>query len=123
MHDSDVKEKREYKPRNGHFKKDRHQADNDNFDGESEGFADGISDVDKDRRMFSRKKNCWFCAKDASPDWKNPHSYSWLVNEFGKISPARVSGLCSKHQRHATTAIKRGRNIGVLSIVSNKTLV
>ncbi|MBF0313003.1 MAG: 30S ribosomal protein S18 [Oligoflexia bacterium] len=78
-------------------------------------------DMDKDRRMFSRKKSCWFCAKESNPDWKDPHSYAWLVNEFGKISPGRISGLCATHQRHATTAIKRGRNMCLLSYISNHT--
>jgi small subunit ribosomal protein S6 len=52
-------------------------------------------DLDKDRKMFSRRKSCWFSAKKTSPDWKDPSSYAWLVNEFGKISPARVTGLTS----------------------------
>lgn len=76
-------------------------------------------DMDKDRKMFSRKKTCWFCAKKTEPDWKDPHSYAWLVNEFGKISPSRISGLCSSHQRHATTAIKRGRNMCLIGHITN----
>ncbi|MBF0300266.1 MAG: 30S ribosomal protein S18 [Oligoflexia bacterium] len=81
----------------------------------------GQHDVDKDRRMFSRKKSCWFCAKKTDPDWKDPSSYAWLVNEFGKISPGRITGLCAKHQRHATTAIKRGRNICLIGYISGRT--
>jgi len=79
----------------------------------------GRADGDKDRKVFARKKSCWYCAKKGGPDWKDPASYLWLVNEFGKISPARVSGICSKHQRSATRSIKRGRSIGLVSVVSN----
>jgi small subunit ribosomal protein S6 len=78
-------------------------------------------DLDKDRKMFSRRKSCWFSAKKTSPDWKDPNSYAWLVNEFGKISPARVTGLRPKYQRMATTAIKRGRAMGMISYISNHT--
>jgi small subunit ribosomal protein S6 len=77
-------------------------------------------DSDKERRMFSKKKSCWFSAKKTTPDWKDTSSYSWLVNEFGKISPARVTGLRPKHQRAATTAIKRGRCMGLISYMSGR---
>lgn len=76
-------------------------------------------DSEKERKMFSKRKSCWFSAKKTSPDWKDPSSYSWLVNEFGKISPARVTGLRPKYQRAATTAIKRGRCMGMISYMSN----
>jgi len=104
------------KPEQRHVENDRpdHSArDSSNIDQNS---------IDKDRRMFARKKACWFCAKNDLPDWKDPFSYAWLVNEFGKISPARVTGVCSKHQRKATTAIKRGRDIGFISAISNQSI-
>ena len=78
-------------------------------------------DLDKDRKAFSKRKSCWFSAKKTEPDWKDPNSYAWLVNEFGKISPARVTGLRPKYQRMATSAIKRGRCMGLISYMSNRT--
>ena len=78
-------------------------------------------DAEKEKKMFSKRKSCYFSAKKTSPDWKDPSTYSWLVNEFGKISPARVTGLRPKHQRAATTAIKRGRCMGLISYMSNRT--
>ena len=83
--------------------------------------TEGGQDSDKERKMFSKRKSCWFSAKKTSPDWKDPSSYAWLVNEFGKISPARVTGLRPKYQRMATTAIKRGRCMGMISHMSNFT--
>lgn len=77
-------------------------------------------DLEKDRKMFSKRKSCWFSANKVSPDWKDTSSYSWLVNEFGKISPARVTGLRPKYQRLATNAIKRGRCMGLISYTSNQ---
>ena len=78
-------------------------------------------DAEKEKKMFSKRKSCYFSAKKISPDWKDPTTYSWLVNEFGKISPARVTGLRPKHQRAATSAIKRGRCMGLISYMSNRT--
>jgi ribosomal protein S18/ribosomal protein S6 len=76
-------------------------------------------DAEKEKKMFQKKKSCYFSAKKTAPDWKDPSSYAWLVNEFGKISPARVTGLRPKYQRMATTAIKRGRCMGLISYMSN----
>lgn len=78
------------------------------------------SDVVKDRKRFVKKKHCWFTAKNIKADWKDPKTFSWLVNEFGKIAPARISGVSYKHQRLATTAIKRARQLGIISHLSNQ---
>lgn len=75
---------------------------------------------DKDRRRFSKRKNCWYTAKNFHADWKDPQTFSWLVNEFGKIAPARVSGVSRKHQRFVTTAIKRARQIGLAAHLSGR---
>lgn len=81
---------------------------------------DGEEEGDKEKRMHSKRKSCWFSAKKTSPDWKDPRTYGWLVNEFGKISPARVTGLTPKFQRRACDAIKRGRAMGLISYTSNE---
>jgi len=82
---------------------------------------EGFGGEDKDKKMHSKRKSCWFSAMKTSPDWKDPKSYSWLVNEFGKISPARITGLTPTFQRRANEAIKRGRNMLLISYQSNET--
>jgi len=100
-------------------KNDRNDGD---FDADGGGEGDfGGYDVDKDRKMFAKKRSDWFLAKKTSPDWKDPSTYAWLVNEFGKISPARVTGLTPKNHRLAVAAIKRGRAMGLISYLSNHT--
>lgn len=84
-------------------------------------FEEKGSDLHKDRRKFSKRKTCWFTAKNVRADWKDPNTYSWLVNEFGKISAKRVSGISRKHQRWATTAIKQARTMGFVSHTSGRT--
>jgi len=91
-------------------------------DEEPEEAAEGEEGAEKPRRRFSRRRSCWFTSKGITADWKDPNTYAWLANEFGKISPARISGISRKHQRWAETAIKRARNIGLISHISDKTL-
>ncbi|MDC0253610.1 30S ribosomal protein S18 [Bacteriovoracales bacterium] len=78
------------------------------------------ADLEKDKKRFARRKSCWFTAKRIKADWKDPTTYSWLINEFGKISPARVTGVSRRHQRIVNRAIKRARQIGMVSHLSNR---
>ncbi|OFZ37462.1 MAG: 30S ribosomal protein S18 [Bdellovibrionales bacterium RIFOXYD12_FULL_39_22] len=55
-----------------------------------------------------------------TPSWKDPATYSWLISEFGKISPARVSGISRKYQRRITSEIKMARQLGIASYLSNR---
>lgn len=81
--------------------------------------ADGDGNIDRDRKRFVRKKSCWFAAKNIVADWKDPKTYNWLVSDFGKIAPSRVSGINRKNQKLALKAIKRARNIGIASYISS----
>ena len=81
--------------------------------------SEGKFDAEKERKMFAKRKSCWFSAKKCKPDWKDTTSYSWMVNEFGKISPARVTALRPRYQTSGTTAIKRGRCMGLISYLSS----
>jgi small subunit ribosomal protein S6 len=72
------------------------------------------------KKKFSRSRSCWFESKNILPTWKDPATYTWLLNEFGKISPQRVTGISRKYQRFVDTEIKRARNVGIISYVSNK---
>lgn len=78
-----------------------------------------FEEVEDDRKKFAKRKSCWFTAKKIRADWKDPQTWSWLVSEFGKISPARVSGISVKHQRFSNSAIKQARQLGIASYLSN----
>lgn len=67
------------------------------------------------RRPPRRRKFCRFCAdKDQAIDHKDPDMLRQFVTERFKIIPARVTGVCAKHQRQLTTAIKRARVLALL---------
>lgn len=91
------------------------------LDNKKEDDEEGFEDMEDDRRKFAKRKSCWFTAKKIKADWKDPQTWNWLVSEFGKISPARVSGISMKHQRFSNAAIKHARQLGISSYLSNAT--
>ncbi len=71
------------------------------------------------RQRRIKKKVCMFCAdKNLVIDYKDADKLRKFVSEKGKILPRRVTGLCAKHQREMTTAIKRARHIALLPYIA-----
>lgn len=67
------------------------------------------------RQRRIKKKVCMYCAdKNLVIDYKDTDKLKKFVSEKGKILPRRVTGLCAKHQREVTTAVKRARHIALL---------
>ncbi len=79
----------------------------------------------EDRKMRprprrSRRKVCKFCETKATGiDYKDIHTLEKFVTERGKIMPRRMSGVCAKHQRDLAIAIKRARQVALLSYVED----
>ena len=66
-----------------------------------------------------RRKVCRFCEnKVIRIDYRDDRILSKYVTERGKIVPGRVTGVCPKHQRWLSRAIKRGRNMALLPFTS-----
>ena len=66
-------------------------------------------------KFFRRKKVCKFCTEkiDAVP-YRDVRLLQGFVAERGKIVPRRLTGVCTRHQRRLTNAIKQARNIALL---------
>lgn len=75
-----------------------------------------VEDEEKTKKVRpQRKKVCAFCAdKNNVIDWKDAAKLRRYITEKGKILPSRQTGVCAKHQRELTTAIKRARNMSIL---------
>ncbi len=72
-------------------------------------------DDDNVRIRKPKKKVCAYCAdENLEIDFKQVEKLRKYVSEKGKILPRRVTGLCAKHQRELTIAIKRARHIALL---------
>ena len=72
-------------------------------------------DDDNVRIRKPKRKVCAYCAdKNLVIDYKQVDKLKKYVSEKGKILPRRVTGLCAKHQRDLTIAVKRARHIALL---------
>lgn len=63
-----------------------------------------------------KKKVCQMCA-GKSVDYKDVNIVLKYVNEKGKILPRRMTGACSKHQRHIANQVKRARFMALIPFV------
>ncbi len=59
-------------------------------------------------------KGCFFCLGKVEPDYKKVDEVRRFMTERGKIVAAERSGLCRRHQKRLTIAVKRAR---ILSLV------
>ena len=69
----------------------------------------------KPMRKTARRKVCAFCVDKAEAiDYKDANKLKKYVTEKGKILPRRMTGVCAKHQRMLSSAIKRARIAALL---------
>ncbi len=74
----------------------------------------------KGKKKIMRRRVCRFCSDATLPiDYKDTKLLGHYITERGKIVPRRISGLCSKHQRELTLAIKRSRHIALMPYASS----
>jgi small subunit ribosomal protein S18 len=68
------------------------------------------------KQYFRRKKVCRFCVEKIDDiNYKDVRMLSSFISERGKITPRRISGVCSPHQRRLSEAIKQARNIALIA--------
>ena len=62
-----------------------------------------------------KKKYCKLCfEKVGFVDYKDERTLGRFITDHGKILPSRLSGVCARHQRQLSTAIKRARYLALL---------
>jgi small subunit ribosomal protein S18 len=67
------------------------------------------------RDRFRRRRHCTFCAdKTAQIDYKQADALRYYITDHGKIRPRRQTGVCARHQRRLSIAIKRARHLALL---------
>lgn len=65
-----------------------------------------------------KKKVCVFCIKQKDDiDYKDITTLRRFISSYGKIVPRRRSGVCAKHQRKLSLAIKKARIMALLPFV------
>jgi small subunit ribosomal protein S18 len=71
------------------------------------------------RKFFRRKKVCKFCTEKIDAiSYRDVRLLQQFVAERGKIVPRRLTGVCTRHQRRLSLAIKQSRNIALLAFAT-----
>ena len=74
-------------------------------------------DAKKRRRIIKEEAvpvNCPFCKTKTSPDYKDITTLTKYMSDRAKVLGKARTGICAKHQRRISTAIKRARHLGLL---------
>jgi small subunit ribosomal protein S18 len=70
--------------------------------------------------VIKKRKRCRLCDADITEvDYKDTNRLKKYLTDRGKIIPRRITGLCAKHQRQLTRAIKRAREMALLPYVTD----
>ncbi len=74
----------------------------------------------KKRRIIKRfqktnaPKKCYFCSEKKEPVFSDVPTLNRFITDRAKIMPMLRTGLCSKHQKRLTIAIKQARHLALL---------
>jgi small subunit ribosomal protein S18 len=77
-------------------------------------------DTKKRRKILKEKPvpvNCPFCKNKTTPDYKDVETLSRYVSDRAKLFGKDRTGICAKHQRRLSVAIKRARHLALLPYV------
>jgi len=66
----------------------------------------------------TKAKGCFFCQNKKEPDYKNINQLTQFITSRKKILGRSKTGLCRKHQKRLTLAIKRARFLALLPFVA-----
>ena len=51
-------------------------------------------------------------------DYKDDRTLGRFITDHGKILPSRLSGVCARHQRQLSQAVKRARFLAIIPYIS-----
>ncbi len=70
------------------------------------------------KMMKGRSKTCPICESGVRVlDYKDDRTLGRFLTDRGKILPSRLSGMCGRHQRQLSVAIKRARELALLPYI------
>ncbi len=65
------------------------------------------------------KRRCTFCTNQMGDiDYKDVKTLKFFINGFQKIKPRYYSGVCLRHQKKLSTAIKRAREMALIPFIN-----
>ncbi|MEK7064480.1 MAG: 30S ribosomal protein S18 [Patescibacteria group bacterium] len=66
------------------------------------------------KKIRRSRKPCAFCTKKTEPDYKDVESLRVALSNKDRIVSRLLTGICQKHQKRVTVAIKRARHLALL---------
>ena len=76
------------------------------------------------RRYIARRKVCSFCVdKVTLIDYKEAFKLRRYVSDRSRMEPRRKTGVCAKHQRRLSLAIKRARHLALIPFTSTHSTI
>lgn len=64
---------------------------------------------------LNKKRKCYFCINGiADIDYKDTQLLKKFISSYAKIVPTKRSGVCNRHQKEVSNAIKRARVMALL---------
>lgn len=67
------------------------------------------------------KRTCAICESGVRIlDYKDERTLTKFTTDTGKILPARMLGMCARHQRQLSRAVKRARYLALLPYVKGQ---
>lgn len=71
--------------------------------------------------MRNQKRSCPICeSRVRILDYKDERTLGRFTTDTGKILPARMLGMCARHQRQLSRAVKRARFLALLPYVKGQ---
>ncbi|MFA4936838.1 MAG: 30S ribosomal protein S18 [Patescibacteria group bacterium] len=68
---------------------------------------------------FTKPKDCYFCISGFNDiDYKDTRILQKFLSGYAKILPSKRSGLCLKHQRKFSLAVRRARIMALIPFVN-----
>ena len=84
--------------------------------GEKEKSTSGQLQQQSSLNLRQRKRFCYFCKENINTiDYKNVSMLKKFVSDKSKIRPKRSTGNCVQHQKMIAAAIKRAREMALMS--------
>lgn len=68
--------------------------------------------------LKAKLKNCYICKNNITDiDYKDTDLLRRFTSAYGKIMPKKRNGMCTRHQRRVTTAVKNARLMAFMPFV------
>ena len=71
-------------------------------------------------RQQAREKGCRFCQEKKVPNWQEYEELRSFLSPRGRIMGRLFTGVCVRHQKLLTEAIKRARHLALLPYITQE---